>query len=329
MNSKIDNILCCRKFPDGTDPMVLQLYVAENKRILERVFYDNYLICSWAVKNSAGYTGDVIYCKGKENPSADKNTVNSLFSIAAEKFKNPDYEKYKAFFQARNGSRNINGKIIQFISDNKNKILDEDSFNSNISLISAGIKEKFVNLNESSSMMSGRNIFKAGDLTEKIEKGKFSFMGCCQYPGERTLYSVVVYKLLEKCYGFGESGTIYNSYRMNGDIYSACTAYSVDDNIFYTGILSDYNDDLFNDVTEKIKHIDFCEEQLEQVKQRILDDLHFSSFQYGEEITVMPYILNTGKDISLSDITKMIEKISMDDIKSMDGKEKYLLKMVV
>lgn len=328
MKYKTENNLYFRTFQDISDSLLMQCSINKNKKSLEKLFFDNGMICSWAAKNSSDFKGDFIYCKGIGENSTDISKVNYLFSKMTDNFQFPEYEDYEHFVQASANSMNISKKIINKLTGNVTKKLDKEKFNDELKRFLANITTSFTETSNLIKIKNKKN-HHMQDVLDNVTEGSLSFMGCCQLADAYDIKSMVIYKILEKYYGCGETDTIYNYYRSNGETYIACSGYSSDDNIFYTGILSSYSNDIFNDVTSRIRSLVLNNHLLNTVKKRFIDDLCFSCFQFGEQLTVMPYIIHTGYKITVNDIIQIVQSIDTNNIISATSQKKYLLKVVM
>lgn len=327
MRYQTENNLYFRKLQYSDE--LLQCSINKNKNILEKVFYDNEMICSWAFKRSTGFTGDFIYCKGIGKNSTDVEVVNKLFRQASDNFIEPGYEEYERFFCAGSARANPNRKIINRLNKAISEKLDKDKFDDELSRISLDMKSEFVGIDKLIKSDNSKKHYISEDICDDITNGKLAFMGFYQIADTNDLKSMIIYKILEKYYGCGETGTIYNYYRSKGDTYAACSGYASDEDIFYTGIFSGYDDAIFDDVIEKINIMKFNDEQLNTIKKRFVDDICFSCFQYGEKITLLPYILKTGHDLNVKDITDIADIINIDDLAVTANRKKHLLKVVM
>lgn len=92
-------------------------------------------------------------------------------------------------------------------------------------------------------------------------------------------------------------------------------------------MLAGYNDDLYNDILQKIRDYKINEELLDTFKKRFIDDLLFSAFQYGDSLAVLQYALHTGAETTVNDIINIINSITYDEITAAAETQKYSLKV--
>lgn len=328
MRYSTQNGLYFRAFKGITDPLTVQCIINNNKLSLERKFYDNDLVCSWSAKYSTNFKGDMLYCKGIGDDSVELERINALFSEVTDNFSLPVYEEYENFYNLCSNSANIGQKIVDNLIGGKSRKLERNEFNIEIENVYNNIRSDFVNI---TSLKKEKNISKppAKLINENISDGTLTFMGCCQKAEVAGLRNMLVYKLLEKYYGSGESGTVYSYYRGRGETYLSFSGYSTDENIFYTGIMSGYSSSIYNDVVHRIRNVSFDKKMLDIVKKRLKDDICFSAFQFGEPLTVMPYVLHTGKEVTVSEITDIIHDISINELSDVAAVKKNSLKVVM
>ena len=317
-----------RSFKGVTDPLVMQCGITRNKKALERKFYDNDLVCSWSAKYSADFKGDMLYCKGIGDDSVELSRINSLFSEITENFSLPSYEEYENFYNISLKSANISKKILESLTGKRANKLDKKAFDIENERIYQNIKNGFVGITALKKEKSNSPPIN-GHENKNIPDGVLTFMGCCQTAEANNIRTMLIYKLLEKYYGSGENDTLYSYYRGRGDTYLSFSGYSTDKNLFYTGIMSGYNEDIYDDVTTRIRNVRFEENKLDTIKKRLKDDIYFSAFQFGEQLTITPYILHTGKETTVSEITDIISNITIDEISAAAAAEKYSLKVVM
>ena len=221
---------------------------------------------------------------------------------------------------------NIAKRIIDNIISNKHQKLDKDNFEKELEVIKQNISKDFVNIKTfAANKNNSPPLFK--QTSENIPDGTLAFMGCYLPAFVKDLRSMIIYKLLEKCYGNGETGTVYSYYRSKGDTYISFSSYSSEENVFYTGLLAGYNDDLYNDILQKIRDYKINEELLDTFKKRFIDDLLFSAFQYGDSLAVLQYALHTGAETTVNDIINIINSITYDEITAAAETQKYSLKV--
>ncbi len=320
---KIDNI--------NIDPIFSDFYSFLNRRVIEKIFYDNYMLCSWILRSNLNSVYDVFYCKGTDNLDFSCKKISQIFFNYNHKFIYPNYKEYKEYYELNINRINLNNQILKKILGFYDaKVLSEFEFNKNIDFIHDLMKLNFSYIDDNNLVKNklNKNVFI--NKLDNLNTGEFSFMGCyfdCHE--EKNLKNLTIYKMLEKYYGMGENESIYYKYRMNGDIYAASTRYLLENNFIYTGVFSSYNDELFNDVIKQIYELEFDEIQLDIVKKRFLDDLYFSFFQYGEQFTMFPYIFNLKENISFFNLINQVNDIKISDFLHIKNKKKYLLKVAI
>lgn len=64
MNYSTTNGLYFRISNDTADPYIMQCCINKNKKLLEKKFFENDMLCSWSSKISADFTGDSNYIIG-------------------------------------------------------------------------------------------------------------------------------------------------------------------------------------------------------------------------------------------------------------------------
>lgn len=326
MNYNTNNGLYFRFNNNTTDPYIMQCCINKNKRLLEKKFFENNLLCSWSSKISADFTGDMLYCKGIGEDSVKPSRINTIFSEASKDFQFPEYKEYENLCDLQSSPANIAKRITDSILSNRHKKLDKDNFEKELELIKQNIGNNFVNIKTfAASKNNSPPLFKQNK--ENIPDGTLAFMGCYQPALATDLRSMIVYKLLEKCYGNGETGTVYSYYRSKGDTYISFSSYAPEENIFYTGLLAGYNDNLYKDISKKIRDYKINEKLLDTFRKRFIDDLLFSAFQYGDSLAVLQYALHTGTETTVNDIINIINSITYDEITVASEKQKYSLKV--
>lgn len=322
----INNILYQKTCKNPVDQILMKYYHQINKKILEKEYYDHGVIASWGIKFQKNSLKEFLYCKYTND---NKENLISVYKNSTQKFILPDYQQYLNYYKVHNNTLSINGKILKKITGNTEQLLDIHLFENNINMIIKNNNDNFHDIYQPDYNTLQTEKVISNIKSDKINNGVLSFMGCYQYINACTLKEIFIYKILEKYYGSGESSTIYNSYRMNGDIYSTCSGCDIDTKIMYTGILSSYNNDIFDDVVEKIHNISINTDELLMAKQRLIDDLYFCYFQYGEQITIMPYLEYINHKITFDNVISIINDISINEFMQIQKQKKYSLRMVI
>ena len=322
------NALYFRAFKGVTDPLAFQCSISMNRKALERKFYDNDLICSWSVKCSSDFQGDILYCKGIGENSVGSERVNILFSEFMDSFKLPKYDEYERFCSANNNSANISKRILDYLTGRRTEKLNRKEFDNELEQINRNIKNSFVDITSLDKSRYRIQTFSEHN-DEDISDGKLAFMGGYYKTEVTDLRDILIYKLLEKYYGNGESDSIYSYYRGKGDTYLSLSGYSPDENIFYTGIMSGYSDSIYNDVLQRIRNMSFEQKRLDDVKKRLKNDICFSAFQFGEQLTVMPYVLHASHETTISRINDIIQDITIDELSEVSDVKMNSVKVVM
>ena len=76
MDYSTQNGLYFRLSNNAADPYIMQCCINKNKKLLEKKFFENDLLCSWSSKISTDFTGDMLYCKGIGEGSVELGKIN-------------------------------------------------------------------------------------------------------------------------------------------------------------------------------------------------------------------------------------------------------------
>lgn len=324
-----ENSLYIRNFKPNQNHKLAILVINNNKKALERLFYDNCMVCSWTFKNSTHFVGDLLYCKGIGDNSTNIEKINQLFCKAAKSFIYPTYEEYVRFYEFGENSISSEGKILNRIKDASDKKLDRDSYTIELESLKNELLEKFTETSSISKPINTHTKCQLCEVLDDIEEGNLAFMGFYQRVEAEDIKKMLTIKLIEKCYGFGETGSIYNYYRTSGNAYVAYSSYIAEENIFYTGVFSSFSKEIFFDVSNRTDQLNFNEDQFNNAKKKFIDDLLFSYFQYGEQMTTLQYTLHTGNYVCLKTIIDLVHCITLEDLSLAASQKKHFIKVVM
>ena len=104
---KIDNI--------NIDPIFSDFYSFLNRRVIEKIFYDNYMLCSWILRSNLNSLYDVFYCKGTDNLDFSCKKISQIFFNYSHKFIYPNYKEYKEYYELNINRINLNNQILKKI----------------------------------------------------------------------------------------------------------------------------------------------------------------------------------------------------------------------
>lgn len=323
------NNLYFRNFRHNQNYILVTLVINKNKKFLERVFYDNCMICSWTFKSCANFVGDLLYCKGIDEKSAEIENINQLFYTASSYFVYPTYEEYLQFYESSKNSTNTYGKILNRIKITSDKKIDSDSYTIELEHLKDELFEQFNEKPYNHKSIGYDNQTKFCEVLDDIKDGNLSFIGFYQSVNAETLKEMITYRLIEKCFGFGKSDSIYNYYRSKGNSYAAISSYIAEANMFYTGMFSSFSNEIYSDLRNRIDEIRFKQAELDKAKKQFINDLLYSYFQYGEQMTTLQYTLHLEQDVPLKDIVDLAQHITTDDLSLAVSQKKHFIKVAI
>ena len=81
--------------------------------------------------------------------------------------------------------------------------------------------------------------------------------------------------------------------------------------------MGNYNEDLLQRAVELAKNATIPDDIFISAKRRLVDDIKFVAFQYGDIFALLPYIYAIKREISMREILHLIKQITLDDVRNL------------
>ena len=332
LTERAESVLLSREVKDEIDEYVLKFFVAKNKYQAEFIFFQNDLVCSWCAKGkSDNFSSEVLYVLGEKNRDLEEYTINDIFGKSVSLFKAPDYSEYVQYMKQFLNSSDIIKNIIDYLSVDSKGVLTQEEYNIQIEKIIKSMNCPFkrgIYFQGKQPLFLSRNQWdeKKIDIQEK----KLAFMGnYCFGTVAGSLKKLLEYKILEKIYGTNEVDSVYFPLRCEGKIYTAISSYVMHKEIFLTGVLADYKESLLQQTLELAQGVKISEEVFLSARRRLIEDIKFVAFQYGDNFALLPYIYVIKREIEMKEIITKIMEITLEDIKKLAKQEMSVIAMGV
>ncbi len=320
LTERATSTLLSRKVDENIDENVLKFFVKKNKYQSEFAFFKNDMVCSWTTKGkSDNFSSEVLYVLTEKDRNIDISQINSIFIKSIESFEIPRYYEYEQYMKAVLNNRDIIRNIIIALSGEPKKLLTEEEYISQINFILQKADRPFlkgIHFNSSNDFSLIHNKWDAENAY--AEKDKLAFMGTYYFCDiEGSLKKLLSYKILEKVYGTNEVDSIYFPLRCEGKIYTAISSFVMEKGLFLTGVMGNYNEDLLQRAVELAKNATIPDDIFISAKRRLVDDIKFVAFQYGDIFALLPYIYAIKREISMREILHLIKQITLDDVRNL------------
>ena len=332
LTERAESVLLSREVKEDIDEYVLKLFVAKNKHHAEFAFFKNDLVCSWCAKGkSDNFSSEVLYVLGEKNRDLQECTINEIFKESAALFKIPDYPEYIQYMQQFINSPDIIRNIIDYLSVDSKGILPEEEYEAQAEKILKSMSQSFqkgIHFQDNHQLFFIEN--QRDEKKINIQEKKLAFMGnYCFGEVAGSLKKLLEYKILEKVYGTNEVDSVYFPLRCEGKIYTAISSYVMHKEVFLTGVLADYKESLLQQTLELAQGVEISEEVFLSARRRLIEDIKFVAFQYGDDFALLPYIYAVKREIKMEEILTEIMKITLEDVEKLAKQEMSVIAMGV
>lgn len=332
LTDRATSTLLSREVNETIDENVLKLFVQKNKYQSEFAFFKNDMVCSWSAKGkSDNFSSEVLYVLSEKGKKIDAQGINTIFSESVRFFQIPDYYEYEQHMKRLMNSRDIIRNMIDYLAGSPKKILTEEEYHDQAKIIldaASRIFKRGIHFNSSSDFLLIRNEWDIRNVNVKDQE--LSFMGSycfCDIGG--SLKKLLGYKILEKIYGTNEANSIYFTLRCEGKIYTAISSFIMEKGLFITGVMANYNNDLLKRTLDLTKGAKILEEIFLAAKRRLVDDIKFVAFQYGDMFALLPYIYAIKREVTMQEALNVINHIILEDIEKLVIKDMNAIAMGV
>lgn len=320
LTNRATSTLLSREVSELIDEYVLKLFVEKNKYQSEFSFFKRDMVCSWSTKAKAdNFNSEILYVLFEKDKNIEVHDINRIFGESVHLFQIPDYYEYEQYMNGLLNSSDIIRNIIDYLSGKPKKVLTEEEYHSQTKTIIEAAKRPFkrgIHFNSSSDFIPIRNEWNIQNVN--IEEHMLAFMGSYYFCDiDRSLKNLLGYKVLEKVYGTNEVDSIYFPLRCEGKIYTAISSFVMEKGLFLTGVMANYNDSLLQRTLELTKKAEILEEIFSSAKRRLVDDIKFVAFQYGDMFALLPYIYAVNHEVNMKEVLSLINNITLEDIQKL------------
>lgn len=320
LTDRATSTLLSREVNEWIDEYVLKLFVQKNKHQSELTFFKNDMICSWSTKGKAdNFSSEVLYVLSENGNHINESDINRIFIESIPLFQMPDYHEYVQYMKSLLNGPDIVRNIIDYLSGSPKKILTEEEYHRQTKTILEVADRPFkrgIHFHSNSDFKLIRNEWDSQN--SNVEEQRLAFMGSfyfCDAGG--SLKKNLEYKVLEKVYGTNEADSIYFPLRCEGKIYTAISSFVMEKELFLTGVMGNYNNNLMERTLELTKTAEIFPEIFSSAKRRLVDDIKFVAFQYGDMFALLPYIYAIKREVGMQEVLGAIHQITLGDIKNL------------
>lgn len=318
--NKIENKILYRHIPMNFDKNIIDFFLKSNKHLFEiELFYLN-IIGTWNCISYIEKKELVVNITFFPEVGYNISWFNDIFKKIISKSEIPKYDKFVEFITTRK-SGYIMDKVLQYIDEdfekeNVKKISREGYYNQ-VNFLKEILLEGF---NESFTVSNKivKSKYNNLDCLQTIDKGTLAFMGIYIKNNYNVLYEKqnIILKILEKYLGDNDTDSIYFKFREQGKIYTGVSNYITTTKTFITGIIGSYSDELWDSVLYELRGIEINEQRLYLAKEKLINEIKYLIFEYGERCVLEPYIKHIGVNIDKEDVYSLINEINVDITKN-------------
>lgn len=311
LTDRVNTLLLSRKMTGGIDDYLLQCFVQKNKEKVEFQFYKHNMICVWNAKG-------ILFVMAENGMHLGAEEINRIFRQCILEFSIPDYEEYCTYLQRLTKKADIIRKLIDVLSGQEIEILEEDVYHRQMHEVLEAMHTPFqLGIQFEEAVRDSKESIRTTEEEMKIDvqEHKLAFMGgyyLTETAGE--LKKLLCYKIMEKIFGTNETDGVYFPLRCEGKIYTAVSSFVMDNELLLTGVMADYSPKLLEETVSYAKNVTLTQELFQSAKRRVIDDIKFVAFQYGEIFAVLPYIYVVKRMLTLEEIVKVLSEIQLEDM---------------
>lgn len=330
LTNRVNTLLLSRKMTGCVDDCLLKFFVQKNKEKVEFQFYKHNMICVWNAKGKAEKLfGEILFVMAENGMHLEAERINQIFSQCIHTFSIPHYEEYCAYLQRLTQNADVVRKMIDVLSGDKKELLEEKVYQKQMQEILEVMHTSFqpgIQFEEETQAL-GENIrIKCEEKMLDVQEHKLAFMG--GYYLTRTageLKRLLCYKIMEKVFGTNETDGVYFPLRCEGKIYTAVSSFVMDNELLLTGVMADYSQELLEETISYAKNVKMTQELFQGAKRRVIDDIKFVAFQYGEMFAVLPYIYVVKRMLTLDEIVQELSEITLEDMIEVKNGELHVI----
>lgn len=319
LTNRVQTLLLSRKMTGCVDDYLLKFFVQRNKKKVEFQFYKHNMICVWNAKGKTEKLfGEILFVMAENGGLLEAERLNQIFAECIHTFSIPRYKEYCAYLQKLTQNADVVRKMIDVLSGDKKELLEEEVYQKQMREILEVMHTSFqpgIQFEEDAQFKEENVRIKSGEKKIDVQEHKLAFMG--GYYHTKTageLKRLLCYKIMEKVFGTNETDGVYFPLRCEGKIYTAVSSFVMDNELLLTGVMADYSQKLLEETVSYAKNVKITQELFQGAKRRVIDDIKFVAFQYGEMFAVLPYIYVVKRMLTLDEIVQVLSEIKMEDI---------------
>lgn len=302
---KLFNVILTRGFID-CNYWVLKFWYANNRYKLEENFYNSNILMSGAMKKTRNDVVEILYLKYFAEKELSIVDVFNIYNMGNKIF--PDYNQFISNYQV-NSEKDIVNMIIKRITHKSEiEVINREDYNSMCNKIYAQLQNSF----SASVLHKPIDKIKLVEVQERLEEKELAFIGIYFSVEYQDLNGMLCYKLLEKIFGSNDANGVYYLFRERGWIYTGLSGFVIENNIFYTGAIMQYDLEHEAVIKKAIEEFEFCTKEFEEAKKMLLDDFRYTKFQYGETFALLPYNLQIA---DVGNFEMCVQDIEEDEVR--------------
>lgn len=310
LREDIKSTIFYKNIVEDIDGNVLKLFFIKNKDIFQMELFAKNIIGTWNYINHIKSKEILVNIVCDKNIKFDISDFMNIMNTVISKAKQISYEEYIDFVDknSKNIMHNVFKKIVP--KNYYDKEISKDDYYKQVKLINNILIEDFLIKTNENNIIENVSYF---DCIDNIDKNTLCFMGVYAHDNINHLISdgeqYVLFKIIEKYIGANDTDSIYFKYREQGKIYTAVTNYINNMHLFLTGVIGNYDETFFNSVMSELKNIKINDKDLSLTKERLINEIKYLIFEYGNIYVLYPYIKRFGYEITEDYLYNCINKI--------------------
>ena len=330
LTNRVNTLVLSRKMTECVDDYLLKFFVQKNKEKVEFQFYKHNMICVWNAKGKAERLfGEVLFVMVDNRMHLEEERINQIFSQCIHTFSIPAYEEYCTYLQRFSQNADIVRKMIDALSGEKKELLEKEVYQKQMHEILEVMHTSFrpgILFEEGTQALEENIRIKCEERMLDVQEHKLAFMGGYYLAKTRgELKKLLCYKVMEKVFGTNETDGVYFPLRCEGKIYTAVSSFVMDHELLLTGVMADYSQALLEETISYAKNVEITQELFQGAKRRVIDDIKFVAFQYGEMFAVLPYIYEVKRMLTLEEIVQILSEIKLEDMIEVKNGELHVI----
>lgn len=314
-SARVEYDLFLRQKDINIDENILKLFINYNKVLMKHSFFNYNMACSWATTQMPNFY-EVLFVISPVNNVFPKSRIPDIYRENIHRIIKPEYHIYQDFINKFTDKSDLLTNVRRIITNERIMIYSEAAYMLQMSYILEELDWSFFHISTfEDSIPSAISTKPVDDISMNINHGTLCFIGCYFHTLEmNSLRKVLAYKLLEKLFGINESTSIYYPLRQRGLIYTGISTYFMNKSRFLTGVMGTYSDEFYNEVMTLIASFSITRDKFNYAKESLLNELKYTSFQYGELFTLFPYYCKTKRKVTLNEILSLLQILSMEEV---------------